>query len=76
MFGLHPHSKDYHTHFTRSGKQREIVRYKRPLVCGFCKVGGLGPLEEEQTQSSIVWLLDSKMVLRCGEGERMVTELP
>ena len=40
MLGLHPDSEDHRAHSTRSGKQREIVRYKRSTVGCFRKVGG------------------------------------
>ena len=47
---------------------REVVNRERvcgtnACMTGFRKVDGLRPLEEVLTQSSFVWLLDSKMVL-------------
>ena len=63
MLGLHPHSEDHHAHSTRSGKQREIVRYERIFFRSLPQfLGPSDPLKKYRHNLSLFGLLDSKMV--------------
>ena len=69
MLGFHLHSGDRCLYSSYGVNRDRLCGTNALLSVAFTRLAAMKPLEEVQTQSSFVCLLDSKMVWQCQNGE-------